>query len=477
MQPEDERLEIVDDPFVSTEAISDRPKSRAFSNIAFLDQSWLGFSWQKHKLSQMPFYSEQDSLEKTERILRYLPGVVSYNGVQRLKERLAYIHENEGFVLQIGDCAEVFNQSSRHHIFQKMSLFSELHSILNKVYPSKVVSMGRMAGQFAKPRSAMKETINGREVINYFGDIVNGVNVEDRDPNPERMIIGHATSCETVNNIKLFCHSLTNFYKSFDYAEDFFTCHESYLLPYEQNLLRLKNQEGFFSAESDPREVYHTYTASDADLECKKDIPYDSSAHFLWIGERTRNIDHGHMAFIKHIDNPVGVKIGASVTADEIEDIIDLCNPCGEFGKLSLIFRFGKVHMPAFEKIVKEIIARKLQHHFLWICDPMHGNTYQADSGYKTRAVEDIEAEIKIFFNILNKNSIPVSGIHLEASPMTVYECCSQSDSAYAVNGLTYFSACDPRLNQNQSLQLILTVAELLKKQKSALYNCQKQTI
>lgn len=476
MQPEDERLKLVNDRYVFADTAKEKIHARSSLDFSLSDQSWMGFSWKQETLSQMPFYSNKDMLEKTERILRYLPGVVSYNGVQRLKERLAYIHEHEGFVLQIGDCAELFSQSSRHHTFQKMSLFSELHSLLNKVYPSKIVSMGRMAGQFAKPRSSMTENIDGQEVINYFGDIVNGLSLEDREPNPERMIIGHAASCENVNNIKLFCHSMTNFYQSFDYAEDFFTCHEAYLLPYEQNLLRSQDKETFFASESGSRERYHTYTAADVDSECAK-APYDSSAHFLWVGERTRGIAQGHMAFIQHIDNPVGVKLGASATLDEIEDIIEMCNPCGEYGKLSLIFRFGKTQMLAFQKIVQGLIEKKLHRHFLWICDPMHGNTYQTNNGFKTRATEDIEEEIRTFFNVLNQHNIPVSGVHLEASPVTVYECCSRSDSSFSVNHLTYFSACDPRLNQNQSIQIVLMIADLLRKQKMILGSSKKHSV
>ncbi|MBA4249059.1 MAG: hypothetical protein C0432_04520 [Candidatus Puniceispirillum sp.] len=446
--------------------LKDKISSPLFSEMTFSKHSWMNFSWRKHTLNQMPRYKDADSLEKSERILRYLPGIVSYKGVQRLKEKLAYIHEYEGFALQIGDCAELFNQSSRQQIFQKMSLFSELHSMVNKIYPSNVVSMGRMAGQFAKPRSLITEDHHGTTISSYFGDIVNGLKPEDREPNSERMIIGHGVSCETVNNIKLFCHSSSNLSQTFEYAEDFFTCHEAYLLPYEQNLLRNGGQESELHPNNSSQKKYHSYTTSNADIDTKEDLVYASSAHFLWVGERTRKIADAHMAFIRHIDNPIGVKISSAVTVDEIDAIIASCNPSGEFGKLSLIFRFGKSKMAAFKKLVSEIVAKGLQNDFMWMCDPMHGNTYTASNGFKTRKVEDITDEMEMFFSILNHYNIPVSGLHLEASPLTVYECCSKNDLEFAVNDLTFFSACDPRLNQNQSIQVVLKLVELLSAQK-----------
>ncbi len=449
--------------------LKDRINYPLFSDMTFSKHPWMNFSWREHTLNQMPVYKDKEALDESERILRYLSGVVSYTGVQRLKEKLAYIHEHEGFVLQIGDCAEIFDHSSRQYIFQKMSLFSELHSMIHAIYPSNVVSMGRMAGQFAKPRSRIVEEHHGAPIPSYFGDIINGIRPEDREPNPARMIIGHGVSCEIINNIKLFCHSSSNVHPSFDYAEDFFTCHEAYLLPYEQNLLRNGSQESSPCSDDTSPKRYHSYTTTDAAVAENAHGPYASSAHFLWVGERTRQITEGHMAFIKHIDNPIGIKISSVATIDEIADIVEMCNPLGEFGKLSLIFRFGKSNMEALENIVSEIVRKGLQHHFLWICDPMHGNTYKISNGFKTRNLEDIIGEMEMFFSILNHHHIPVSGLHLEASPMMIYECCSKDDAEFAVNDLTFFSACDPRLNQNQSIQVVSKLVDLLNNQKRML--------
>lgn len=445
-----------------------------------MSQNWNPASWRNLPILQVPSYPDQAKLEETEARLSNFPPLVFAGEARNLKNQLAKVANGEAFLLQGGDCAEAFAEHEGDNIRDFFRAFLQMAVVLTYGTQSPVVKVGRIAGQFAKPRSSDIEKKDGIELPSYRGDIINGIefNEEARIPNPERQVMAYRQSAATLNLLRAFAQggyaNLVNVHswmlgfakgspqserylklanrisESIDFMKaigitpeshpklsetDFFTSHEALLLGYEQALTRVDSTTGDY---------------------------YATSGHMIWIGDRTRQPDHAHVEFCRGIKNPLGLKCGPSLDPEELIKLIDILNPENEAGRLTLIARFGheKVggHLPALIRAV-EREGKKV----VWSCDPMHGNTISM-SGYKTRPFERILSEVDTFFDVHQAEGTHAGGIHVEMTGKNVTEC---TGGARAVSGddlsARYHTHCDPRLNAEQALELAFLVAERMK--------------
>ena len=445
--------------------------------------NWTPDSWRKFPVLQVPDYADKDKLAVVEKRLAGFPPLVFAGEARKLKRKLARVAEGKAFLLQGGDCAESFAEHSADNIRDFFRVFLQMSVVMTFAGGQPIVKVGRIAGQFAKPRSAPTETIDGVEYPIYRGDIINDseVTVEGRKPDPERQIMAYRQSAATLNLLRAFAQggyanlehvhkwTLSNLRDSpaFErYQElsdritealgfmracginadtapqlrqtDFFTSHEALLLGYEQALTRVDSTSGDW---------------------------YATSGHMLWIGDRTRQADHAHIEFCRGIKNPIGLKCGPSLKPDDLINLIDKLNPQNEPGRLTLIARFGadKVdkHLPELIRAVKRE-GRVV----VWSCDPMHGNTIKATSGYKTRPFDAIMTEVRRFMAIHQSEGTHAGGVHVEMTGKDVTECTGGL-RALRDEDLNdrYHTFCDPRLNASQALELSFLVAEELKKE------------
>ncbi len=435
-------------------------------------------SWRDFPIEQQPVYPDQQHLQTVESQLCALPPLVFAQEIRNLKHNLAEVSRGKGFLLQGGDCAESFSEFSANKIRDTFRVLLQMAVVLTFAGRRPVTKIARMAGQFAKPRSADYEEIDGVSLPSFRGDIINSADTDpsDRIADPERMLRAYHQSASTLNLLRAFAqggfadlHQVHRWNMSFVEAspskqrylklseriEDalafmevcgvtsqtaptiretqLFTSHEALLLNYEQALSRIDSFTG----------------------KC-----YNCSAHFLWIGERTRQLDHAHVEFFKHIENPVGVKIGAATRADELLRLIDALNPHNEPGRLTLITRMGADKLA--ENLPRLIRAvQKEGRELVWSSDPMHGNTVKSSSGYKTRQFDDILRELRQFFAVHQAEGSYPGGIHLEMTGEHVTECTGGayriSDSDLATR---YLTSCDPRLNADQVLELAYLIAD-----------------
>ncbi len=433
-------------------------------------------AWRDRPVAQQPDWPDAAAVEAVTREIARIPPLVFAGECDSLKERLAAVARGEAFVLQGGDCAETFEGSTADAIRGKLRTLLQMAVILTYAGSVPVVKIGRLAGQFAKPRSSDTETRDGTALPTYRGDAVNGLEftAEARTPDPRRMLRALHYSAATLNLCRAFTQGgyadlrqvhtwNTDFvaaspagqrYEALageidraltfmlasgtDPAEfrtvEFYSSHEALLLAYERAMTRIDSRTG---------------------------LPYDTSAHFPWIGERTRALDGAHVEFFRHVRNPVGVKLGPSTTAQEALALVDRLNPGNEPGRLTFITRMGASAIrSALPPVVEKVTASGAQ--VAWVCDPMHGNTVETPGGRKTRHVEDILAEVTGFFEVHHALGTHPGGIHIEFTGDDVTECLGGS------HGLTeddltgrYETACDPRLNRGQSLDLAFRVAEL----------------
>ncbi len=442
--------------------------------------SWDKSSWRTKKRHQMPEYKDPEELNKVENSLKSLPPLVFAGEVRNLKKDLAKVESGQAFLLQGGDCAESFEEFSADLIRDTFKVLLKMAVVLTFGGKKPVIKIGRMAGQFAKPRSSDFEIINGQKLPSYRGDIINDIEptIEHRLPKPERMLKAYTQSSSTLNLLRAFSqggfadisrvHSWVlestkgqvGYKKFFDLATkitnslefmsaagvnsensdslrkvDFYTSHEALLLEYEEALCRLDSTSG---------------------------LPVAGSGHMIWIGDRTRQIDGAHVEFCKGVQNPIGLKCGPSTDPDELIQLCKILNPENESGRLTLITRFGSDlisdHLP---KIIKSVKNAKLR--IVWSCDPMHGNTIKSSNGYKTRPFEKILAEVKTFFKIhMSEGTFP-GGVHVEMTGKDVTECTGGIKSIDDEDlHSRYHTACDPRLNASQSLELAFLIAEEL---------------
>jgi 3-deoxy-7-phosphoheptulonate synthase len=445
-----------------------------------MTQVWKKSDWRKKPRIQMPDYPDQDALREVEARLSQNPPLVFAGEALKLREQLADVAQGRAFLLQGGDCAESFNEFKADNLRDTYKVMLQMAVVLTFGAKRPIVKIGRVAGQFAKPRSAPTEVKDGVELPSYRGDIINQLEfTEDaRVPDPERMLRAYAQCAASLNLLRAFSQGgfadinlvhrwTTGFAKGTTGAEryakladriteslefmeaagidsaneatlhsvNFYTSHEALLLEYEEALCRVDSLTG-------------------------KNVA--GSGHMIWIGDRTRQPDGAHVEFCKGVINPLGLKCGPSITTDDLLKLCDTLNPENEPGRLTLINRFGagKVgdHMPqlirAIEREGKNVV---------WSCDPMHGNTVKSDSGFKTRPFERVLQEVKEFFAIHAAEGTYPGGVHFEMTGQDVTEC---TGGLYAVSdedlSLRYHTACDPRLNAAQSLELAFLVSEEL---------------
>ncbi len=442
---------------------------------------WTPDSWRGKPGRQMPDYPDGQALATVERRLRNFPPLVFAGEARALKASLAKVAEGKAVLLQGGDCAESFAEFSADNIRDSFKVLLQMTVVLMYGAGLPVVKIGRLAGQFAKPRSADTETQGAVTLPAYRGDIINGIDFspEARTPDPQRMLQSYAQSASTLNLLRAFSHGgyadlhrvhgwtlgfvdrspagekfralADRIAEALTFMEacgltaeqtpqireaDFFTSHEALLLPYEQALTRVDSTTGDW---------------------------YDCSAHMVWIGDRTRQLDGAHVEFCRGIKNPLGLKCGPSSDPDELIRLIDILNPENEPGRLTLITRMGS------DKVATKLapLVRRVQREgrkVVWSCDPMHGNTIKSTTGYKTRPFDHILTELRAFLDILPGEGAYAGGVHFEMTGQNVTEC---TGGAEAIDDKTladrYHTHCDPRLNASQALELAFLIAESLK--------------
>ena len=449
-------------------------------------ERWTPDSWRKKPIVQVPDYPDKAALTAVEKQLASFPPLVFAGEARNLKKALARVCTGDAFLLQGGDCAESFAEHGPNNIRDFFRVFLQMAVVLTFAGGSPVVKVGRIAGQFAKPRSSPTEKRGDVELPSYRGDIINGNDFtpEARIPDPRRQIEAYRQSAATLNLLRAFAHGgyanlatvhqwMLGFVKDSPqarrYAEladrisealgfmracgldlsshpelrttDIYTSHEALLLGFEEAMTRVDSTSGDW---------------------------YCTSGHMVWIGDRTRQPDHAHVEFCRGIKNPIGLKCGPSLKPDELIRLIDILNPDNEPGRLTLIGRFGaeKVgeHLPALIRAVQRE-GRAV----VWSCDPMHGNTISSVSGYKTRPFDRILNEVKEFFAVHAAEGTYAGGVHLEMTGQNVTEC---TGGARAITDADlndrYHTFCDPRLNAEQSIDMAFLVAELLKKERDA---------
>ncbi len=441
--------------------------------------NWQKSDWRAKPRTQMPEYTDQAALTAVEAQLAKYPPLVFAGEARRLKAALGDVSRGDAFLLQGGDCAESFAEFSADTIRDTFKVMLQMAMVLTYGAKVPVVKVGRMAGQFAKPRSADTETIDGVELPSYRGDIINDLpfTAEARIPSPQKMLQAYTQSAASLNLLRAFStggyadvhqvHSWTLGFASGENASkyremarrisdtldfmraagvdssrsqtlqtvDFYTSHEALLLEYEEALCRVDSTTG---------------------------LPVAGSGHMLWIGDRTRQPDGAHVNFLSGVQNPIGMKCGPSMTADDLKRLLAKLNPENEAGRLTLITRFGAGsvgdNLPELIKTVQSEGAN-----VVWTCDPMHGNTIKSSTGYKTRPFESVLREVREFFEIHKAENTVPGGVHFEMTGQDVTECTG-GVRAVTDEDLSdrYHTACDPRLNASQSLELAFLVAEEL---------------
>ena len=451
-----------------------------------MSKNWSPDSWRGLPIRQVPGYRDEAALKDVEKTLRNYPPLVFAGEARRLKALLASVAEGKAFLLQGGDCAESFAEFSADNIRDSFKVLLQMTVVLMYGAGLPVVKVGRLAGQFAKPRSADVESQDGVTLPAYRGDIINGIEFtpEARTPDPQRMLQSYAQAASTLNLLRAFSHGgyadlhrvhgwtlgfvdrspagekfralADRIAEALTFMEacgltaeqtpqireaDFFTSHEALLLPYEQALTRVDSTTGDW---------------------------YDCSAHMVWIGDRTRQLDGAHVEFCRGVKNPLGLKCGPSSDPDELLRLIDVLNPENEPGRLTLITRMGA------DKVATKLapLVRRVQREgrkVVWSCDPMHGNIMVSSTGYKTRRVDQILSEVKDCFAVHDAEGSYAGGIHLELTGQDVTECIGGA-KAVTEQSLAdrYHTHCDPRLNASQALELAFLIAEALKQERAA---------
>jgi 3-deoxy-7-phosphoheptulonate synthase len=443
---------------------------------------WTPTTWRDRPIRQVPEYPDREKLDGVLSTLRTFPPLVFAGETQRLRSSLAEVAAGRAFLLQGGDCAESFAEFSADNIRDTVKVLLQMAVVLTFGAALPVVKIGRLAGQFAKPRSAPTEVIDGVELPSYRGDIINGMEFDEssRVPDPERLLRVYNQSAATLNLVRAFAtgglanledvHRWTlGFVEKSPEGEKFeqiagrieeclafmracgvtpesvaqlretdvYTSHEALLLDYEETLTRRDTI-------TDDRGWYNT------------------AAHMVWIGDRTRNLDGAHVEYFKGIHNPIGLKCGPSLEPDELIKLIDALNPDNDPGRLTLIARFGSDKVRDGLPPLVRAVEREGRH-VVWSCDPMHGNTVKSSTGYKTRPFDRILSEVRAFFEVHEEEGTYAGGVHFEMTGRDVTECIG------GATGVTeealrdrYHTHCDPRLNAAQSLELAFLVAEML---------------
>ena len=445
------------------------------------DTTWTPSSWASRPAGQQPDWPDPEALAEVLARLRRQPPLVFAGESRDLRERLAAVAAGKAFLLQGGDCAETFEAFSADAIRDKLKVLLQMAVVLTYGAQLPVVKVGRIAGQFAKPRSAPTETIDGVELPSYRGDAINDLafTPEARTPDPRRLERVYHQSAATLNLLRAFTRG------GFADLEQVHTWNQEFVASspqgrrYEAMASEITRALRFLAAcgvevSRDPR--FHTtelYTSHEAlllgyeEALTRRDSLtgdwYACSAHMLWVGERTRDPDGAHVHYLSGVQNPVGVKLGPTPTIDEVEALVARLNPANEPGRLTRITRMGARHI---EERLPELVrgVRDRGFNVVWSCDPMHGNTFVSETGYKTRHFEDVLAELRVFFGVHKAEGTVPGGVHIELTGEDVTECLGGAQEIADLDlAYRYETACDPRLNNQQSLELAFQVAEMLR--------------
>jgi 3-deoxy-7-phosphoheptulonate synthase len=448
-------------------------------------EKWTPESWRGRPIQQMPDYPDQAKLTEVEKQLQVYPPLVFAGEARRLKAQLAKAAVGQAFLLQGGDCAESFAEFHPNTIRDTFRVMLQMAVVLTFGAAVPVVKVGRLAGQFAKPRSSPVEEIDGISLPAYRGDMINGMDFSpaSRFPDPERLVRVYNQSAATLNLLRAFAqggyadlHQVHRWNLDFvagssgaRYADlcarldetlafmeacgvtsdttpqiretDFFTSHEALVLPYEQALTRIDSTTGSW---------------------------YDCSAHMLWVGDRTRQLDGAHVEFLRGVHNPIGCKAGPSSNSEDLLRLIDILNPANEPGRLTVITRMGADQVEAKLPPLLRAIKREGRQ-VVWVCDPMHGNTIKMGD-YKTRSFDRILAEVNAFFAAHRSEGTQAGGVHFEMTGQDVTECIGGAQAITEARlGDRYHTHCDPRLNATQALELAFQIAEALKHERHQL--------
>ncbi|CAF2205994.1 hypothetical protein BRARA_G03573 [Brassica rapa] len=461
-------------------------KTQAVKNpvgVSLSKSKWSPETWKAKTALQQPEYPDQKELDSVLKTIEAFPPIVFAGEARLLEERLGQAAMGEAFLLQGGDCAESFKEFNANNIRDTFRIILQMGAVLMFGGQVPVIKVGRMAGQFAKPRSDSFEERDGVKLPSYRGDNINGdaFDAKSRIPDPQRMVSAYCQSAATLNLLRAFAtggyaamQRVTQW--NLDFAEhseqgdryrelanrvdealgfmhaagltldhpimqttDFWTSHECLLLPYEQSLTRLDSTSGLY---------------------------YDCSAHMVWVGERTRQLDGAHVEFLRGIANPLGIKVSNKMDPAELVKLIEILNPDNKPGRITIITRMGaenmRVKLPHLIRAVRgagQIVT--------WVSDPMHGNTIKAPCGLKTRPFDSILAEVRAFFDVHDQEGSHPGGIHLEMTGQNVTECIGGSRTVtFDDLGSRYHTHCDPRLNASQSLELSFVIAERLRKRR-----------
>ncbi|MFI6394455.1 class II 3-deoxy-7-phosphoheptulonate synthase [Nonomuraea sp. NPDC050547] len=433
-------------------------------------------SWRALPAAQQPDWPDPAELGKVVDELRSLPPLVFAGECDQLKAQLADVARGQAFVLQGGDCAETFAGATADNVRNKLKTLLQMAIVLTYAAKVPVVKIGRVAGQFAKPRSKGTETRDGVTLPAYRGDMVNGFDFTEasRVPDPWRLLKAYHSSAVTLNLARAFTKGGYADLRQVHAWNQDFVLESPAGRRYEQLAREIDQALAFMRACGADPEEFHTvefYSSHEAlildydqaltRIDSRTGLPYDVSAHMVWIGERTRQLDGAHVEFFSRIRNPIGVKLGPTTTADEALTLIEKLNPANEPGRLTFITRMGAPKIrELLPPLVKEVTASGAQ--VAWICDPMHGNTFEAPSGHKTRRLDAVLDEVAGFFEVHRALGTHPGGIHIEFTGDDVTECVGGGQEIAEDDlALRYETACDPRLNRSQSLDLAFRVAEL----------------
>ncbi|MET7638839.1 class II 3-deoxy-7-phosphoheptulonate synthase [Streptomyces sp. NPDC005438] len=437
-------------------------------------------TWQELSAAQQPDWPDHEALRDVIAELESYPPLVFAGECDQLKDRLAAVARGEAFLLQGGDCAEAFDQVSAEDIRNKLKTLLQMGAVLTYAGSVPVVKVGRIAGQYSKPRSKPTETRDGVTLPSYRGDSVNGFEFtpEARTPDPQRLKRMYQASASTLNLVRAFTTGgYADLRQVHAWNQDFVKSSPSGQR-YEALAREIDQAMKFMHAcGTDPEELktvefYSSHEALLLDYEgaltrtdSRSGELYDTSGHLVWIGERTRQLDGAHIEFAAQISNPIGVKLGPSTTEEDALALIERLDPEREPGRLTFITRMGADKIrDRLPSLVEKVHASGAQ--VVWVCDPMHGNTFEAASGHKTRRFDDVLDEVKGFFEVHKSLGTHPGGIHMELTGDDVTECVGGGDEIF-VDDLhqRYETACDPRLNRSQSLDLAFLVAEMYRDQ------------
>lgn len=468
-------------------------------------QDWTPDSWRTKPIKQPVHYDDQEAVDKAVQKLKRLPPIVTPTEIWRLRRSLADVAQGKAFLLQGGDCAELFDYCNDDKIDSKVKLLLQMSLVLIYGGHKPVVRVARMAGQYAKPRSSPVEVIDGKEVPSFRGDILNGFAVDARSIDPERLVQAYFHSAATLNYVRAqiasgiadlhnpldwglghvqdedlqikYTRIVDSIRESLRFMEtvgadtagqlqtvDLFTSHEGLLLEYEGAMTRHLRHPSNRIPPATTAPIVSPLTGgtlSNGSLHSdEKSGYYNTSAHFIWIGDRTRQPDHAHIEYFRGIQNPIGIKVGPTTETHDLVQLLSIVDPRCEIGKVTLITRYGASKVE--DLLPKHIQAvRQTGHKVVWQCDPMHGNTRSTSSGIKTRSFASIFSELSSALRIHQELGSYLGGVHLELTGDAVTECTGGSQGLQDEDlGDRYETFCDPRLNEKQALELAFLVAD-----------------